>query len=311
MADVKMSRRIHEYMREFSWQHRLFSFVQLAIAVWLCFLWRHLPNPGWAVAILAGVAAAMSIHGEMRGWQKAIWMLLIGCLLIIELRSISADREASNAQALGDREKQDQAFKGVRDAQDKEFQATAQALNSAISGIQSTLRAADTTLIQTQPHAALRFDKFEFQDQAPKQITSNVLYKFNYSFANGGTETATDVDQMIKVYMAPADNKDEQLKLVQSFEKEWSNGKLRVKNVVVPDLPSFESTERTFTNDESRVLSSDGTIYYLLRFEYSDNTGRWRTDSCGLFQRTKEGINTRVLHSCLVFERFRYPAKQH
>ena len=81
-------------------QHWVFSAVKLAIAAYSAWLWFHVPAPGRAVAVLAAVAAAMSIHGEMKGWQKAIWMVLIGFLLCIEIRAIDNDRQQNqNAQA--------------------------------------------------------------------------------------------------------------------------------------------------------------------------------------------------------------------
>jgi len=48
--------------------------------------------PGNAVAIVAGLAAAMSIHTDMKGWQKAFWMILMGVFVVLELKSIKTDR---------------------------------------------------------------------------------------------------------------------------------------------------------------------------------------------------------------------------
>jgi hypothetical protein len=66
-----------------------FAFIPLALW-WVPY--KHLPSPGWAVAFIAVAAAAMSVHDEMRGWQKGIWLLIIGFFLITELRAISKDR---------------------------------------------------------------------------------------------------------------------------------------------------------------------------------------------------------------------------
>ncbi len=306
--------RFRQYFHEFSGQQRIFLLVQISIFVWAWFLWRHLPNPGWAVAILAGVAAVMSVHGEMRGWQKAIWMMLIGCLLIIELRSISNDRAESDKRALAERQTQDLAFKGVRDAQDADFKVTAGALSNAIDGIQSTLKAADVTLIQTRPHAAIRFDRIEFAGTKPSEIKAKTPYGFNYYYVNRGAQTATGITGLVQIYVAQADNKEVQIQLSRQFEEAWNLGTLRQKSpsILVPDTPVFGSIERTFTDEEILSLSPKGTIYYLLRFEYSDETGRWRTDVCESLQRSSAtNINTNVFHTCSVFQRFRYPAKRH
>lgn len=82
------------------------------------------------MAFIAGAAAAMSVHDEMKGWQKCIWLLVIGAFLITELRAIHKDYIDNDAKALADRNAQDIAFKSVRDAQDLEFKATAEGLKS-------------------------------------------------------------------------------------------------------------------------------------------------------------------------------------
>ena len=95
-----------------------------AVCIWRWWPTERLPNPGYAVAIVAGVAAAMSIHADMRGWQKSLWMVLIGFLLVIELRSISNDRAEANTKATHDRKLQDDAFRIVLDKEDAVFSET-------------------------------------------------------------------------------------------------------------------------------------------------------------------------------------------
>jgi hypothetical protein len=243
---------------------------------------------------------------------ESIWMLLIGCLLIIELRSLSTDRIERDKQALADRAAQDKSFKDVRTAQDSDFQATANGLTAAISGIQSTLKTADTTLIQTRPHAAIRFDRVEFADGMPAEIKSNTPYSLNFYYVNGGAETAVDIKILPQIYVAKADDKEAQIQLSRQFENTWNleTSQINSPSVLVPDILSFGTTDRIFTKAEVGSMNKDGTIYYLIRFEYSDGTGRWRTDKCGFFQRTA-AVNRNVFHTCSVFQRFRYAVKQH
>lgn len=273
--------------------------------------YSHLPEPGWAVAFIAGAAAAMSVHDEMKGWQKCIWLLVIGAFLITELRAIHKDRLDNDAKALVDRQGQDLAFKGVRSVQDADFKATADGLTAAITGIKSTLTTANTTFLQTQPHATLRLDTYEFYPSAPSELKANSSYQINYHYINGGTATAINTIRMAALYLADADDKDSQLKLVQRFNSEWKAKNIKVGSVVVPNTPLFDSIHRTFTDDEMRDFNPKKTVYLLIRFEYSDETGRWRTDSCEAYQRTSPTeINIGVTHPCLTFEASRYAVKQ-
>jgi hypothetical protein len=78
--------------------YRLFLTLQIALGLW-ALRWttqKKMPPPGYAVAFIAVVAAVMSIQGDMLGWQKSTWMLVIGEFLIVELRSIRADRAATD-----------------------------------------------------------------------------------------------------------------------------------------------------------------------------------------------------------------------
>lgn len=113
--------------------NRVFLSVEIAF-VFLIAWWTpysHLPAPGWAVAFIAGAAAAMSVHDEMKGWQKGLWLLIIGAFLVIETRAISKDRWDSQVQASEDRKKQEAGFEIIRSAQDTDFKATADGLKNA------------------------------------------------------------------------------------------------------------------------------------------------------------------------------------
>jgi len=68
-------------------------FVLQLLAMLLAYVWwSALPSPGYAIGVLAVLAAVMSIHTEMPPFQKALWLLLIGVFLVIELRAIDWDR---------------------------------------------------------------------------------------------------------------------------------------------------------------------------------------------------------------------------
>jgi hypothetical protein len=75
-------------------RHWFFNLVQFGAVAWAVVWWRHLPVPGYAIGVLALLAAVMSVHIEagMLRWQKAFWMLLMGAFLVIEFRAINKDR---------------------------------------------------------------------------------------------------------------------------------------------------------------------------------------------------------------------------
>jgi hypothetical protein len=65
---------------------------------------------------VAVLAAFMSIQEGMKGWQKAVWMLLMGAPLIVEVRSIRVDQAEANAQAIKDRANQEEKLQTTSSA---------------------------------------------------------------------------------------------------------------------------------------------------------------------------------------------------
>jgi hypothetical protein len=162
-----------------SWQHRIFTATQLVLALWASWLYRHTPTPGWAVAILAVAAAAMSIHGEMRGWQKAVWMILIAALLGIELRAISKDRTDAEAKALQTQNAQEESFRAIREQQDADFKETARGLdteirqsNALMSQVLRTSSTAQKTLLNvTGGDSFVVLERLWGDSKSPKSTT--------------------------------------------------------------------------------------------------------------------------------------------
>jgi hypothetical protein len=283
--------------------------VQVAsLGIFLWWLpWNHLPFPGFAVGIIGLLGAVMSVQPPLRGFQKAVWIVLIAMFLVTELRAIRKDRDDSNAQALKDRKEQDEKFQGIRESENRQFSATADRLTEAIGKIEKVLETANTTLSQTAPHADIRFTKIGFTDQLPPRFASNTDYSFNYYYANNGNAPARKIKQLAKLYMAKADDRAAQEELVRDFESSWDGVKVDTSGLnLIPGDTNFGTIHRTFSNQEFSI--DGGTLYYLLRFEYSDNTGRWRSDTCELLQRSSAGrtIDIKVTHQCLVFQHSRY-----
>jgi hypothetical protein len=168
------------------------------------------------------------------------------------------------------------------------------------------LKAANKTLLQTQPHAAFHINNVNFAAGPPKTLEPDTQYLFNFYYANTGTAPATDLHLLAKAYIAAADDKEAQSALVRKFESGLDFRKLQNWGVNVPNVPMFVSDYETFTTDQ--VSDHKATIYFLFRIEYSDETGRWRSDSCMSYQRdSATAINDKIGHNCELFVRFRYP----
>jgi hypothetical protein len=109
------------------WSTGILVVVSLSTAITITFL---LPAPGISIAVLAAFAALMSLRPDMGMLEKATWMVIIGLLLMTEVRSIRADRAANDARYLSDRRAQDAAFQTV-------LQAERESVQTSLSGFSS------------------------------------------------------------------------------------------------------------------------------------------------------------------------------
>jgi hypothetical protein len=119
----------------------------------------------------------------MKGWQKGIWMLVIGAFLITEIRAINRDRAVTDAQASIDRQNQETAFGGIRDAQEKNFQATAKGLTDAYAQSQREFDATMNRFAQINSQEQQRFSSlvdqdaklFEHEDQLAESLNGTLV----------------------------------------------------------------------------------------------------------------------------------------
>jgi hypothetical protein len=65
-------------------------------AVWICIA---IPSPGISIGILGGVAAFMSLRGEMKIWERTAWIVIVSAFVTVEVISIHrSDRENLRAK---------------------------------------------------------------------------------------------------------------------------------------------------------------------------------------------------------------------
>jgi hypothetical protein len=112
--------------------HWFFLMVQLCAVGFAAYWWRHLPAPGYAIGVLAVLAAVMSIHSEMRRWHKAVWMLLIGAFLFLEFRAIDQDRRDNETKEAGIRKEERSSFAAILKQNQDQFDKTMNNLSSII-----------------------------------------------------------------------------------------------------------------------------------------------------------------------------------
>lgn len=95
MRFTSILEKITAHLREdaiWPWFFRSIQIASLALGFYW-WLWK-LPVPGYAIGVLAVLAAVMSLHIEARvqWWDKSVWMLLMGAFLVLEFKAINEDR---------------------------------------------------------------------------------------------------------------------------------------------------------------------------------------------------------------------------
>jgi hypothetical protein len=101
----------------------------------------RVPPVGFGVALLAVVAAFMSIHEHQSPYDKASWMFLVILLLGVESRSIIQAKRDENDRLTQAREAQNQEFLTLRKAQNDAFLATMSGIDQSIGESQNHFKA--------------------------------------------------------------------------------------------------------------------------------------------------------------------------
>jgi hypothetical protein len=255
----------------------------IVAAIW--YRTSHIPPPGYAVAVLAFAAALMSLQKDMVDWQAAIWMLLIGFLLVIELKAIRIDRETTTRDALSERAAQDLHFSDIRKRQDADFKKLTEGFSATLAqnekefsatqrALASTLKSAEITRSQTKPYARLHVDHTIF---AP--VPNNRL-EFHVFVVNDGAETPTKVSILTRAY--PRDKVDSEIKAI--FESDWKTQAKAAPGEMSPhEIFQMQDTVSELTGDEAAaVAEGKKVVVYITRLAYSDSAGRWFSDQCSV-----------------------------
>jgi hypothetical protein len=122
-------------------QHWFFDIVQVA-ATLLAVYWiwtARFPPPGYAIGILAVLAAIMSLHADMQKWQKAAWVVLMGVYLFTEFRAITKDRNEFAHTEERRRNEQNQQFQDIASGLQSSMEQSQAQFRDTMSGIGRTI----------------------------------------------------------------------------------------------------------------------------------------------------------------------------
>ena len=150
-------------------RHWPFTLLQCGTAVWLGWWLRHLPPPGYAIGLLAVLAAAMTLHVDMRNWQKAVWMLLIGGCLFLEFRAIEHDRTENDSAVTKARKEENDRFDQIAQSMKRSMANNQEQFNATMT---RTNRILDNVTGGTS-YAVLLPDTFGQDKELPLMIENH------------------------------------------------------------------------------------------------------------------------------------------
>lgn len=115
------------------------------LASWFCgYRIFQLPHPpvGLYIGVLAFTAGVVTIWPPERPWAKALWFLVFGGFLVLEISTLYQQRAEDQATAENNRQAENKRFEAVLSQNQQDFQAT-------MNSMESVLGKQDKTLLQT------------------------------------------------------------------------------------------------------------------------------------------------------------------
>jgi hypothetical protein len=114
---------------------------QIVVAAFCLYWYWHPPAPNKAVLILTGITVVMALL-EMSKVHKAVYLVLVICLMFIENRAINKDRADASQAEEGRRKEERDKFQSIADGiqasianSDKEFAATMGRTNQVLLNV--------------------------------------------------------------------------------------------------------------------------------------------------------------------------------
>ncbi len=281
------------FLRDFvEKKHRIFTAIQmLGICVALAFsvlawFFGWYPHPGISVAVLAVLAAAMSIQPEMKGSHKAAWMLLFGAFLAIEFLAISQEAKQESTARDAENGQFDSIARGLQQSimqSGYQFKETMQAYSSAESARQKQFEATTNQFDQINGGEQRRFDALIDHEEKLAESLNGTLVPGNEPTPANNCPDEEIPPKSVRVFIGDA--KVQNVNVVDRFP---SVVLARARPGTAPHIPGIAREEVLLGGSPSNsvpVVTLDravgGEVTVTLDMRYSDGKIIARMDQNG------------------------------
>lgn len=258
----------------------------VAFTLW-CLRWEfHIPSPAKAATVLAVLSAIMALSGDANRFEKVTWVFLLFAYLIVELTAIDYKDYQDEDLRRKQRAEEGRNFKRIGEGiqqtisqSEKQFEATAAGLNNAIAASTQAMK-------NTQPRGHIVWNAIGLALDG-KPLQPNVEIPINVSWSNAGLSVATNAFIDGTTFVGRIDDKADQEAMGKQFDSWWNTHTHQPLHDIQPMEPNLSTLHsQRFSEEEVARLNADKTltIYVLVRWVYSDRTGRWIRDDCFGYQ---------------------------
>jgi hypothetical protein len=274
-------------------------------------LWAWYPPIGVYIAVLAFLGVLVPFFRDISKIgkrEKAVWTAIMFLLVFLEIKSIYQDRNTHENEQSNAREEQLKEFQTIADGIDRSLINSQQQFNATMGRINTTLATSERTLRNTIPTASLEFQEMRFYGPS-LPIKADQGLTFNIWFTNNGGVEAKNTHVIGNLYARKAHDSAAEAEIVSDLQNIWSKKRstLPKGQVVKPREPTFVTlTSGRFTASEVEgVIKRSLTLYLVLRFIWTDQTGQWATNVCWLMQDPMHDLS--VMQPCKDTGKYRYP----
>jgi hypothetical protein len=269
------------------------------------------PPIGVYIAALGALAAYMTLRPSQGPVEKAVWVVGIFVLAALEVGNLYHDRDQHEAQEAAARQEQTHEFKVIADGIETSNKNSQQQFDATMKQMGVTLKAAQDTLENTRPKADVQIVGANVLD-SQSDIRAKTPVYWNLDYQDFGETPGDHFIATARFFVGRQDNVDDQKRMLKEFNYYWMHSRRQERPSIFPGPPHFATFDGVFTQEEvSQLIAHTATIYFVIRFVWTDPTGRWASDYCHSFQDPGDRGPRPVMHDCQVGIRTRYPFTGH